>query len=67
LPSFESVMALLGSGFALVTVVIIPIWAGAEVFGWTWYAMVTCGVSAVVAVVGIVTSFWPSQAGVPAS
>lgn len=61
LPSFESVMALLGSGFALVTVVIIPIWAGAELWGWTWYAAVCCGLSGVVAVVGIVTSFWPES------
>jgi len=54
-------MALLGSGFALVTVVIIPIWAGAELWGWTWYAAVCCGLSGVVAVVGIVTSFWPES------
>jgi vesicular inhibitory amino acid transporter len=60
LPSFESVMALLGSGFALVTVIIIPIWAGAKLWGWTWYASVIAGLSGVVAVVGVVTSFWPA-------
>jgi len=59
LPSFESVMALLGSGFALVTVVMVPIWAGAELWGWTWYAALCCGLSGVVAIVGIITSFWP--------
>lgn len=62
LPSFESVMSLLGSGFALVTVMIIPLWAGAELFGWTWYAMFTMGLSGVVAVIGVATSFWPGQA-----
>lgn len=62
LPSFESVMSLLGSGFALVTVMIIPLWAGAELFGWTWYAMFTMGLSGVVAVIGILTAFWPGQA-----
>lgn len=61
LPSFESVMSLLGSGFAVVTVMIIPLWAGAELFGWTWYAVLTVGVSGLVAVVGIITSFWPHQ------
>jgi vesicular inhibitory amino acid transporter len=54
-------MSLLGSGFALVTVMIIPLWAGAELFGWTWYAAFTVGISALVAVIGIVTSFWPHQ------
>jgi vesicular inhibitory amino acid transporter len=60
-------MALLGSGFALLTVVIIPIWAGAEIFGWTWYAVVTCVIGGLMAVAGIVTSFWPDHAGAPAA
>lgn len=63
LPSFEAVMSLLGSGFALVTVMIIPLWAGAELFGWTWYTAVTMAVSGVVAVIGIVASFWPGVGG----
>jgi vesicular inhibitory amino acid transporter len=54
MPSFESVMAILGGGFGLVMVVILPVWAGANVLGWKWWYYPVLGVSVVMAVLGVV-------------
>ncbi|BEI91363.1 uncharacterized protein CcaverHIS019_0401830 [Cutaneotrichosporon cavernicola] len=58
-PSFEALMALLGSGFASVTLVIVPVWAGASLFGWHWYDYTAIVVAAVAGVVGCFAAFWP--------
>lgn len=57
MPSFERVMGLLGSGFASLTLIIIPVWAGAKVFGWRWYHGLAIGVSAVAGVLGTIAAF----------
>ena len=54
MPSFESVMAILGGGFGLVMVVILPVWAGGNVLGWKWYYYPVLVGSGVMAVVGVV-------------
>jgi vesicular inhibitory amino acid transporter len=59
LPSFEQVMNIMGSGFAVITAVMIPIWAGAAVFGWRWYSIGICAASGLVGVVGLMAAFWP--------
>ena len=59
MPSFESVLSFLGGGLGVVSTVIIPVWAGANVFGWTKWSKGVVAVSAVLAVVGTVCSFWP--------
>jgi vesicular inhibitory amino acid transporter len=58
-PSFEALMALLGSGFASITLIIVPVWAGASLFGWHWYDYAAMGIAAVAGVVGSVAAFWP--------
>lgn len=58
-PSFESLMALLGSGFASITLLIVPIWAGAAVFGWNWYDYAGIAVAVVAGVLGSVAAFFP--------
>lgn len=60
-PSFENVMSLMGSGFAALTIIIIPIWIGAGVFGWHWYEVLVCVLSAVIGTIGVAASFWPSH------
>ncbi|ORY27209.1 transmembrane amino acid transporter protein-domain-containing protein [Naematelia encephala] len=59
MPSFESVLSLLGSGFAVASTILIPVWAGASVFGWKWYQIVICVISTIVAILGIISAFWP--------
>lgn len=56
-PSFERVMGLLGSGFASLTLIIIPVWAGAEVFGWRWYHYFAIGVAVVLGTLGTIAAF----------
>lgn len=58
-PSFEALMALLGCGFASITLIIVPVWAGAALFGWHWYDYAAIGVAAVAGAVGSVAAFWP--------
>jgi vesicular inhibitory amino acid transporter len=55
-PSFEFVLALLGSGFAFVTCAVIPYWAGMKVLGCTWYDTLGLAFSAFVAVVGTIAA-----------
>jgi vesicular inhibitory amino acid transporter len=59
MPSFESVLSLLGSGFAVLTCILIPVWAGASVFGWKKHEIVICVISVIVAVFGTVCAFIP--------
>lgn len=60
LPSFERILSLLGSGFGLITVVIIPICAYGQVFGWRWWHVVICVLSGLLAVAGTIGSFTSS-------
>lgn len=57
MPSFEAVLSLLGSGFGIVSIVIIPIMAYANLNGWKWWYFVLCGVCGVAAVAGTWASF----------
>ena len=61
MPSFESLLSFSGSMFAIVMTVLIPIWAGASVFGWKKYEFIICVVSGIVAVVGTVCAFMPAS------
>jgi vesicular inhibitory amino acid transporter len=61
IPSFESLLSFLGGGLGIVSVIIIPVWAGAEAFGWRKLEYVVIAVSAVFAVIGTVCSFWPDS------
>jgi vesicular inhibitory amino acid transporter len=54
MPSFESVMAILGGGFGLVMIVILPVWAGGNVLGWKWWYVPILVGSSVMAVIGVV-------------
>lgn len=56
-PSFESLMSLLGSGFACITILIVPICAGAQVFGWHWYDYTAIAASVFFGVWGTYASF----------
>ncbi|WVQ78385.1 hypothetical protein IAT38_000471 [Cryptococcus sp. DSM 104549] len=53
-PSFETVMSIMGGGMSVVTCILVPIAAGAGVWGWRWYSRLLFGLSAVVCVVGVV-------------
>lgn len=55
-PSFEFVLALLGSGFAFVTCAVIPYWAGMKVLGWNWYDTLGLVFSALIALVGTIAA-----------
>jgi len=61
IPSFESLLSFLGGGLGIISVIIIPVWAGAEAFGWRNLEYVVIAVSAVFAVIGTVCSFWPDS------
>ena len=63
IPSFESLLSFLGSGFAIIMSIIIPVWAKASVFGWKWHEKALCVFSAVLCVVGVICSVWPSHKG----
>ncbi|WWD16037.1 hypothetical protein CI109_100462 [Kwoniella shandongensis] len=52
-PSFETIMGVMGGGLALISCVLIPIAAGAGIWGWRWYDIVIFALSSVAAVVGI--------------
>ncbi|WVQ98857.1 hypothetical protein IAU59_005988 [Kwoniella sp. CBS 9459] len=54
LPSFETVMGIMGGGLAVISCILIPIAAGAGVWGWTWYTVLAFWTSALLAVVGVV-------------
>jgi len=58
MPSFENVLSLLGSGFATVMAVLLPIWAGAKVFGWKWYQILICVIVSIVALIGMGCGFF---------
>lgn len=61
MPSFEAVIALLGSAFAVITLIIIPVWAGASVFGWHWYDVVAIIGAAIIGIIGTVCAFAPDK------
>ncbi|WOO84347.1 Vacuolar amino acid transporter 1 [Vanrija pseudolonga] len=56
-PSFETVMSLLGSAFAVATMIVIPIWAGATIFGWRWYDWAILIPSVIVGTLGTIATF----------
>jgi vesicular inhibitory amino acid transporter len=41
MPSFESSMAILGGGFGVIMIIVLPVWAAGEALGWKrWYGAV---------------------------
>ncbi|KAL7424020.1 hypothetical protein Q5752_001605 [Cryptotrichosporon argae] len=67
LPSFESVLGLVGSGLMVLNLIIMPVWAGASVFGWRWYDVTACVACTIIAVVGTVAALWSAPTpGAPA-
>jgi vesicular inhibitory amino acid transporter len=56
MPSFESVMAILGGGFGVVMCIIMPVWAGGNVLGWRWWYYPVLVASGAMAVVGVVAA-----------
>lgn len=52
MPSFESSMAILGGGFGVVMMIVLPVWAGGKVLGWKWWYTVVIVISLIVAVAG---------------
>jgi len=61
IPSFERLMSFMGSALAIVTVIIIPVWAAAKIWGWTWYGVVICVLSGIIGVVGTICAVWPRE------
>ena len=57
LPSFESLLSLLGSGFAVVISILLPIAAKATVFGWKKHEIGIFLLSAVLGTIGVVCTF----------
>ncbi|WRT67240.1 uncharacterized protein IL334_004207 [Kwoniella shivajii] len=52
LPSFETVMGIMGGGLAVISCILIPIAAGAGVWGWTTFSKIVFGIASVYAVIG---------------
>lgn len=53
MPSFESSMAILGGGFGVVMMVVLPVWAGGKVLDWRgWWYWAVIWVSLAVAAIG---------------
>lgn len=52
MPSFESSMAILGVGFGVLMMIVLPVWAGGKVLGWKWWYTVVIGLSLCLAVAG---------------
>ncbi|WVR05141.1 hypothetical protein IAU60_002153 [Kwoniella sp. DSM 27419] len=65
LPSFETIMGILGGGMAVVSCVLIPLAAGAGIWGWSWYAILTFVLSSVLAVIGVACSLLNSGSVTP--
>ena len=61
MPSFESVLGLLGSGLAIGMTIIIPVWAHANIFGWKGYEIVICVIAGIIGVVGTVCALIPQS------
>ncbi|TYJ56624.1 hypothetical protein B9479_002716 [Cryptococcus floricola] len=47
-PSFETLLSIMGGGMSVVTSILIPIAAGANLWGWTWCSRGLFGISTVV-------------------
>lgn len=58
-PSFEALMALLGSAFASITLIVVPVWAGSTLFGWHWYDYGAIAVAVVAGTLGSIAAFLP--------
>ncbi|KAK8869698.1 hypothetical protein IAR55_000266 [Kwoniella newhampshirensis] len=56
-PSFETIMGVMGGGLAVISCVLIPIAAGAGVWGWRWYDILIFALASVVAIVGVLCAF----------
>lgn len=56
-PSFETLMGVMGGGMSIITCILIPIAAGASIWGWRWYSLLLFGLSAVVCAIGVVCAF----------
>ncbi|XAO22634.1 hypothetical protein I312_101407 [Cryptococcus bacillisporus CA1280] len=56
-PSFETLMSIMGGGMSIITCILIPIAAGASIWGWRWYSILLFGLSTVVCVIGVICAF----------
>lgn len=56
-PSLETLMGVMGGGMSIITCILIPIAAGASIWGWRWYSILLFGLSAVVCAIGVVCAF----------
>lgn len=56
-PSFETLMSIMGGGMSIITCILIPIAAGASIWGWRWYSILLFGLSTVVCAIGVICAF----------
>ncbi|WWC69317.1 uncharacterized protein I206_103255 [Kwoniella pini CBS 10737] len=54
LPSFETVMSIMGGGLAVISCILVPIAAGSNLWGWSWYARIIFGLSCLVALISTI-------------
>ena len=57
MPSFESVLSLLGNALGMLMMVLIPMCAYAAVYGWKWYHIIIAVVTVFFAITGTICSF----------
>ncbi|ODN98398.1 solute carrier family 32 (vesicular inhibitory amino acid transporter) [Cryptococcus wingfieldii CBS 7118] len=60
-PSFETLLSIMGGGMSVVTSILIPIAAGANLWGWSWYSRSLFGISSVVCVIGLLCALLNNQ------
>ncbi|ORX39981.1 transmembrane amino acid transporter protein-domain-containing protein [Kockovaella imperatae] len=61
LPSFESLLSFLGSGFAVVISILLPIAAKASVYGWRKHEVAVFAFSAIAGTIGVICTFAPDK------
>ena len=57
LPSFETVLSLIGNALGMILLILVPIFAYTAVFGWQWNHAVIVVITVFMAVVGTSCSF----------
>ncbi|WVW82950.1 hypothetical protein I302_104965 [Kwoniella bestiolae CBS 10118] len=61
LPSFETIMSIMGGGLSVVNCILIPIAAGSNLFGWKKVDKVIFGLASVVAVISVICAVLNDQ------